>query len=332
VFTLDPELLTWLLDTDPALRWQVERDLDHAPIQTWQATRARVPREGMGAALIAHQGADGQWAGGAYFPSGHPTASEQTDRGQPWTATTWSLTQLREWGVRASDLSETDTADLLEENARWEYEDRPYWDGEVDCCINAMTVANGIWLGRDMRALAHWFPEHQLADGGWNCAWVQGATVSSVHSTLNSIKGLLRYERAVLEGVAAPDPDLQAIRESRYRGEEYLLQRELLYRLRDGDLIGAWVTDSTYPFRWQYSALNALTYFRDAGVQDGTPPDPRLGPAVGMLSAQQQADGRFLQGHVLPGAVWFPVDVPDGEPSPWVTFLALRVLQWWDGR
>ena len=66
--TLDPALRDWLLDTDPALRWQVERDLLGAPAEVWQATRARVATEGFGAALLAHQDADGQWAGGAYFP------------------------------------------------------------------------------------------------------------------------------------------------------------------------------------------------------------------------------------------------------------------------
>jgi hypothetical protein len=29
--------------------------------------------------------------------------------------------------------------------------------------------------------------------------------------------------------------------------------------------------------------------------------------------------------------VWFEVDVPAGESSPWLTFHALRVLRWWDG-
>ena len=66
---LTRDLTAWLRDTDPALRWQVERDLLGEPPEVWQATRARVATEGFGARLLALQDADGQWAGGAFFPA-----------------------------------------------------------------------------------------------------------------------------------------------------------------------------------------------------------------------------------------------------------------------
>src|SRR3954463_12582039 len=89
-------LIGWLLDSDPALRWQVERDLVGEPPEVWEATRAKVATEGFGARLLALQDPDGQWAGGAFFPKGH----DFTVRGaQPWTATTWTLNTLREWGL-----------------------------------------------------------------------------------------------------------------------------------------------------------------------------------------------------------------------------------------
>jgi hypothetical protein len=184
----------WLLDSDPALRWQVERDLAHAPEDVWRATRARVATEGFGARLLALQDPDGQWAGGAYFPADFAFAGPETAEGagQPWTATTWVLNTLRDWGLPAAALG--DTAERLAVNSRWEYDNLPYWGGEVDCCINAWTVANGAWLGADVSSLAAWFLEHRLADGGWNCDWVEGSTVSSFHSTLNALKGLLFYE------------------------------------------------------------------------------------------------------------------------------------------
>ena len=83
----DAALTDWLLDSDPALRWQVERDLAGAPRDVWEATRTRVATEGFGARLLALQDPDGQWAGGAYFPDGSdfpgPEAGEGA--GQPWT-------------------------------------------------------------------------------------------------------------------------------------------------------------------------------------------------------------------------------------------------------
>lgn len=311
-------VIEWLMDSDPALRWQVERDLLGAPPEVWEATRARIAAEGFGARLLALQDPDGQWAGGSFFPRDFDPRDPATT--QPWTATTWTLNTLREWGLDAAAL--TDTADRLAAHSRWNYSDLPYWGGEVDCCINGYTLANGAWLGADVSALARWFPEHRMADGGWNCDWVEGSTCSSFHSTLNVLKGLLYHEIAV----GADD----ALRAARRGGEEYLLQRRLLHRLTTKELVGPWVTSFGYPFRWQYSALKAVDYFYTAAQHDGVPPDRRLSDAVGTIRAARGADGRWVQGHRDPGKVWFEVDVPPGEPSKWLTFYATRVLAWWD--
>lgn len=150
-------LTAWLRDSDPALRWQVERDLLDEPPSVWEATRARVATEGFGAWLLARQDPDGQWAGGAYFPADHDVRAPEAEPGQPWTATTWTLNTLREWGLDPAVLRDRRTTELLAENSRWEYDDLPYWDGEVDCCINAFTVANGRWLGVDVSRNVEWF-------------------------------------------------------------------------------------------------------------------------------------------------------------------------------
>lgn len=321
---MDSELRDWLLDTDPALRWQVERDLLDAPEDVWQETRARTGTEGMGKRLLDLQDVDGQWAGGAYFPGRedpraiHVTGDADDDL-QPWTATTWSLNALREWGIDATLLA--GTADKLAASARWEYDDLPYWGGEVDCCINGFTLANGAWLGADVESLVTWFAEHQLADGGWNCEWVDGATRSSFHSTINSLQGILWWEQRT---------GRTELRDVRHRAEEYLLARRLLRRLTTGEKVGPWVGLVAYPFRWMYTALRALDHLRLASLLDGRAPDPRAAEAVELVRSSAH-DGRWLQERRLGGDVWFEVDVPVGEPSPWLTFHALRVLRWWDG-
>jgi hypothetical protein len=318
----DNDLLEWMLTSDPALRWQVERDLAGLSPEVWRATRDRIATEGFGAELLAHQDADGQWAGGAFFPAGFDFHGPEAARGagQPWIATNWALTSLREWGLDASVLE--GTAAKLAENSRWDYDGSPYWVGEVDCCINAFTLANGVWLGADVDALAEWFPKHQLADGGWNCEWVEGSTRSSFSSTLNSLKGLLAYE-----SVTGSSDTLRA---ARHRGEEYLLERRLLYRLSTGEPVASWVTRFAYPFRSFYSALNAVDYFRAAALHDGIGPDPRLSEAVEIIRAARLSDGTWLQERRHPGRVWFEEDVPPGEPSKWLTFFGTRVLEWWD--
>ncbi|MFS0894625.1 squalene cyclase [Microbacterium sp. 179-I 3D3 NHS] len=313
-------LRDWLLDSDPSLQWQVERDLLGAPPEVWQATRARVATEGIGAAILAAQDDDGQWAGGAYFPAGYFGSAEAEAPGQPWVATTWALKDLRDAGLDAAALS--GTAEKLARNSRWEYDDLPYWGGEVDVCINAFTLATGAWLGVDMSDLAQWFIDHRLADGGWNCEAEEGdSTRSSFHSTLNALRGLLAYEQ--LTGDAS-------VRDARHGGEEYLLRRRLMFRESTGEPVADFVTHFTYPPRHQYSALTALDHFRDASLAEGTRPDPRLADAVEVVRAARRPDGTWLQGERLPGRTWVTVDAPAGEPSRWLTLLGTRVLEWWD--
>ena len=320
--TVEPQVLEWLLDSDPALRWQVERDLAGAPPEVWQTTRARVPVEGYGAALLARQDPDGQWAGGAFFPGGTAffDTPEAQAPGQPWVATTWSLRDLREWGVDAAVLG--DTAARIDANSRWEYDDLPYWGGEVDVCINSYTLAGGAWLGADVSRLVEWFPAHRLADGGWNCEAEEGDSVrSSFHSTLNAARGILAYEQITGD---------TSMREARHGGEEYLLSRRLMFRASTGEVVGDFVTRFVYPNRHRYSALVALDHFRDVSLVEGTPPDPRLAEAVEVVREARQPDGTWLQTTPLPGRTWFDVDVAEGEASPWLTLIGTRVLDWWD--
>ncbi|GAB3602319.1 squalene cyclase [Microbacterium aureliae] len=317
---LTDDLRSWLLDSDPALRWQVQRDLLNEPDEVWQRTRALVATQGFGAALLAEQDADGQWAGGSFFPAGFFGSDEAQQPGQPWTATTWVLRDLREWGLDAAVLG--DTAERLDRNSRWDYGDLPYWGGEVDVCINSYTLATGAWLGAGVAALAAWFPEHRLEDGGWNCEAEEGDSVrSSFHSTLNALRGMLQYEQLT------KDPSLAV---TRRLGEEYLLERRLMYRASTGELVGDFVTRFVYPNRHRYSALFALDYFRDASLHDGRRPDPRLAEAIDLVRRTRRPDGTWLQTTPLRGRLWFPVDVAEGEPSKWLTLFGTRVLDWWD--
>ena len=318
--TIAPAVVDWLLDSDPALRWQVERDLVGAPPEVWQRTRRRVATEGFGARLLALQDPDGQWAGGAFFPAGFFDSDEAQAPGQPWTATTWVLKDLREWGLDAAALG--DTPERLAANSRWEYNDLPYWSGEVDVCINSYTLASGAWLGVDVTPLARWFVEHRLADGGWNCEAEEGDSVrSSFHSTLNAVRGLLAYEKFT------GDTSVQG---ARHGGEEYLLERRLLHRLSTGEPVGGFVTQFVAPARHRYSALTALDHFRDAAQHEGRAPDPRMADAVAVVRDARRTDGTWLQGAPLPGRTWFEVDAGEGEPSKWLTLTGTRVLDWGD--
>jgi hypothetical protein len=307
----------WLLDSDPALRWQVLRDLSDAPPETVAAERARVATEGWGARLLALRGDDGQWAGGACFPAEFRGDFSQ---GQPWTSTFPTLALLRELGVDPNAGPVREAIALVGENCRWEHAGQPFFAGEVEPCINGRTLAIGAYFGVDVDAIVDRLLGEQLADGGWNCEAESGggSVRSSFATTICVLEGFLEHER--MSGGSA---DAVA---ARRRGQEYLLERRLFRRRRTGEVVNLDWLRFSFPTWWHYDVLRALDYFRGAGDV----PDPPLAEAIAMLRSKQQPDGTWLLENTHPGAVHFAMEDGDGLPSRWNTLRALRVLTWYD--
>lgn len=316
--TADRDVLDWLLAGDPAIRWQVMRDLLDRPEAEWRAERARVEHEGWGARFLAHQDPDGQWAAGACFP-GDFTRELYEAEGQPWTATLNVLGDLRALGLDPDSESARRAVALIGGNAVWEYDRLPYWGGEVEECINGRNVADGAYFGVDMTPLVERLVGERQPDGGWNCERANGSTRSSFHSTMGVLDGLLEYERAT--------GGTPASRAARAAGAEYLLERRLHRRRSTGETAEAEFLALGFPYRWFYTVLRGLDHFRAAGHLAGTAPDPRLAEAAQLLRDRRQPDGRWVQEWQPRGRVWFEME-PIGEPSRWVTLIALRSLRW----
>jgi hypothetical protein len=311
----------WLLDSDPSIRWQVMLDLLDAPDSAWRPERAKVETEGWGARLLDCEDEDGQWAGGPFVPSGFDFREWQ-EVGQPWTATAFVLTQLREFGLDPSSDRARRAVELVGANSRWDHAGEPYWDGEVDECINGRLVADGAYFGVDVAPIVCRLAGERLDDGGWNCERASGSVRSSFASTINVLEGLLEYERAT-----GGTPESRAARAS---GEEYLLKRSLFRRLSTGEPADEQFLRFLHPNRSRYDILRALDYFRAAAGLTGAAPDRRLGEAVEVVRASRLEAGTWLLDWTLPGRVWFDVDDGAGQPSRWVTLRAMRVLRWWD--
>jgi hypothetical protein len=308
-------LTEWLLDSDPAIRWQVLRDLEDAPAEAVLAERARITHEGWGAELLAREDEDGQWDGGALFPRGWRFGNGQP---QPWSATEPTLTLLLLFGVDPSEQRVRWAVEQVRANCRWEHAGQPFFEGEVEPCINGRTVALGAYFGQDVEPVVARLLTEQLEDGGWNCEAENGSVRSSFDTTINVLEGLLAHERATggtAESAAA-----------RRRGEEYLLLRSLFRRRSTGEIVnGAWLQFS-FPPRWHYDVLRALDYFRAAG----DPPDPRVDEAIQLVRSKRRPDGAWPLENTYPGKVQFQLEAGDGQPSRWNTLRALRVLKWYE--
>jgi hypothetical protein len=310
------DVTDWLLDSDPALRWQVLRDLTGAPPAEVAAERARVEHEGWAARLLALQSPDGLWDGGALFPAGY-TGDEP---GQPWTTTLHTLQTLQILGLGPSSPSARRGVALVAENARWEHDGERYFDGEVEPCINGRTIEAGAYYGVDVAPIVERVLGERLDDGGWNCEAEFGSVRSSFDTTIDVLDGLLEFERAT--------GGSDAVREARRSGEEYLLERSLFRRRSTGEVVRPDYLDFAFPYYWHYDVLRALDYF----LRSGAEPDPRMAEAVELVRSKRQPDGRWLLDRVHPGRVHFALDAGVGEPSRWNTLRALRVLDWWEGR
>jgi hypothetical protein len=317
-------VLDWLLNSDPSIRWQTLRDLTDAPHDVVAVERARVATEGWGAPLLALQGEDGQWDGGALFPSPRvPSEPYGGKNGQPWTATAYSLLLLRDLGVDPRLDQIRRAVALVRDNCRWEHAGQPFFSGEVEPCINGMVIVLGVYFDQNVDAVVARLLGEQLEDGGWNCEAENGSVRSSFATTIRVLEGLLAHERAT-----GGSPQSIA---ARRRGEEYLLERKLFRRKSTGEVVDpAWLQFS-FPTRWHYDVLRGLEYFREAeDLESGNPPDPRLEEAVHLLRSKQQSDGTWLLENTHPGKVHFTLEEGDGRPSRWNTLRALRVLRWYE--
>jgi hypothetical protein len=295
-------VLEWLLDSDPAIRWQAMCDLAGAPDELVAAERTRVATEGWGARLLALQGPDGQWGGGTYFPEG--------------LATTPTLLLLRDMGLDPESDEARRAITPVRENSRWEHDGQPYFEGEVEPCINGMAVAVGAYFGEDVQGIVDRLLTEQMADGGWNCEQENGSTRGSFHSTISVLEGLLEYERT--------KGDNAAVGAARHGGQEYLLERRMLRRLSTGEVVDEAWSRFSYPTHWHYDVLRGLDYLRSAGVA----PDERVAQAIDLVNEKRGEDGRWLLDHVHEGELHFPMDEGEGKPSLWITLRALRVLRW----
>jgi hypothetical protein len=314
--------LDWMLDSDPSIRWQVLRDLVDAPAEVVAAERARVASEGWGARVLALQGEDGQWEGGALFPArrGESAGGDPSDQneGQPWTATAYSLVLLQELGVGSACDRVRRAVALVRDHCRWEHAGQPFFSGEVEPCINGLVIALGAYFDQDVDGVVARLLAEQLEDGGWNCEAENGSVRSSFHTTIRVLEGLLAHERATggsVESIAA-----------RRRGEAYLLERKLFRRKSTGEVVNPSWLQFSFPTRWHYDVLRALEHFREAG----DPADQRVDEAIQLLRSKRQPDGTWLLENTHPGKVHFRLEDGDGRPSRWNTLRALRVLRWFE--
>jgi hypothetical protein len=317
------QVIQWLLDSDPSIRWQVLQDIVGAPAEDVSVERAKITTEGRGATIIAEQTANGTW---------------DPENLLPEIVTMKTLDLLCDMGVDPTSEVVKQMIAKVQENVLWlmkiskdqlpKEEDihwwrKPFFDGEVEPCINGRVLKIGSYFGVDMQPLVERLLSEQMEDGGWNCDQEAGSIRGSFHSTIIVLEGLLEFELA--------NGNSPAVTSARERGQEYLLKRNLFKRLSTGESIvkdshdGPTWTQFSYPAGYRYDILRGLDYLRKAKVA----PEPRMAEAIEIIQSKRKPDGRWPLGIVHEKEPIAELDTVEGSPSYWNTLRAMRVLEWY---
>jgi hypothetical protein len=309
--------LQWLLDGDPAIRWQALRDLAGAAKGTVERERRMVARDGWGARLLARQDPEGTWAGGRSSDGGLYSPK--------WTSTTYTMLMLRDFGLPPTSRQARRACKLLldkglQPDGGVDYGIWAKWTRRSETCVTGMVLSILSYFEYDdarLETIARHLLEQQMSDGGWNCRLPDGATHSSVHTTISVLEGLRSYE-------LHRGREDREVRIAQRRGREFLLAHRLFRSHRTGEIIKPAFTQFSFPPRWHYDILRALDHFQAVNAAC----DQRLAEAIEIVRRTQSVDGRWPLQNRYRGKTYFELERL-GAPSRWNTLRALRVLNWW---
>lgn len=307
MFPDEAETVAWLLEGDPAIRWQTLRDLQDQPASVYEPERQLVSTAGWGRRLLDEQSGDGTWGGGLYSPK--------------WTSTTYTLLLLGHCGLDPSNAQARKGVELVWDGAR-------YFDGGLTCaasvdapeaCVTSMYLALAFYFQVDdprVDAALDWVLNNQLADGGWNCRNVRfGDQHSSFHTSILALEALAERKRRF--------PDNNEISSAIASGREFFLRHHLYQSHRDGKVASPAFTKLSFPPRWHYDLLRGLDFF----AATGAPQDDRCQDALDVLADSRRKDGTWPAQNKHSGKVWFEME-PSRTGSRWNTLRALRVIRW----
>lgn len=307
------ELISWLMEGDAAIRWQIMRDLQQAPEERWRAEQRRTLDEGWGAQLLALQAPDGSWGGGIYSPK--------------WISTTYTLLQLCAIGIPGDHPAAQKAAGLVLDRQLGSSCNDAFLRNLAACdrCIVGMDLLLAAYFGiQDARidAIIENLLAELMPDGAWNCRRHSRPKPhhSSFHTTFNVLEGLRQWLEVTPQ---------HALRSDVLRAEQGALELLLEHRLfksdKTGEIINPKFTMLSYPYRWHYTVLRGLEYFARVNAAQ----DERLLDAIDLLNHQRRSDGTWAVHYKFSGKIYFDMEKL-GKPSRWNTLRALRVLQWWE--
>ncbi len=299
------DVLSWLLEGDVSIQYQVYRDL----LDTERpGLRRKIEKEGWGLQFIACRGSNGHWGQGFYQPK--------------WISSHYTLLDLKYLNISPGNKTIGETLRLIFNTERGP-------DGGIrpigtvqksDVCINGMLLNYASYFlvkEKFLESVIDFLLAEKMADGGFNCrSNREGARHSSLHTTLSVLEGIEEYER---NGYRYR---LKELKSAKMESQEFILMHKLFRSDRTGEIINPSFLKFYYPPRWYYDILKAMDYFQRAGVKY----DNRMDEALKLIFNRRTKDGTWKAVSKHPGKTHFEMEQA-GKPGRWNTLRALRVLK-----
>jgi len=304
-------MLEWLLNSDPSVKWKVQKELLNLEPEDYQKTRDQISEIGWGKDLLSYQDLDTyMWAGGIYGPK--------------WKSTTYTMLSLKRMGLNPDNPQAINACKLFLSKGH-------YTDGGINF-FKSMSVSELCVTGLILQIITHFNLEddrihtiprflidNQRDDGGWNCdEYRYEVKHSSFHTSINVMEGLLEYTKKYSNYQTD-------IKESLSKAVEFILEHEVYKSSTTKEIFDKKMTMMSYPHRWKFDAFRFLEFLIDFDFGY----DERIEDAIKLLHKKRTKDGYWKMQGKYTGKVFFDFE-PCGKISKINTYRGLRILKWYE--
>lgn len=305
----DKDIIDWLLQGDPSIRWQTMKDLLNEKRDKYLTERKRLSRQGWGKRLLDLQDPSGLWADALYS--------------RKWISTTYTMLLLKRLGLDPDNKKARKACEQLLNQGHFSDGGINYFKS-LKCsetCISGLVLSLLCYFNyKDERTfqVIEYLLKEQMSDGGWNCERYKGAVHSSFHTTINVLEGLYEYLRKYKKMN-------DKVRKSCNRAIAFMLKHSLYKSHRTGQTVDPRMIRFAHPPRWHYDIFRFLDLMQTEKIGY----NPKMKDALEILKTKQLKTGQWNLELWYQGKKYFQMEGV-GKPSRWNTLRALRILKWFD--
>ena len=300
------EIIMWLLDSDPAIRWQVMKDIQDAEESIYMQERQKLFEEGWCAKLLRLQDENGLWNASLYNGK--------------WNSTTYTLYLLKIFGLSPfNDQALAACDQLFTQGIHNHREIRFSRNQEVeDLGVTGLILSMCCYFGYHQELLhdiVEYLVSQQCEEGNWLPNNSEASVAYTFETTLIVLEGLLQYQNRYSAANSL-------LANAEVKGQEYLLKHNLY--LDDGKAIKSKWASFSFPPYWFYDVLTVLDYFQGFGENK----DKRIQAGIDLVVDKRNKEGTWNLGSKHPGKTYLEMERSRAS-SRWNTLRAFRVLKWW---